>query len=134
MTLKVKKGSPVYVAPACAGSEERSDHFGSYVRSISLRFCKRLFPGLEPMTSWSQGNSFTAAQGLASTSYSKELVSDKLLTSTIKKFQYLSPTVTQTSVYILRFVCALQFMIRNILLASLIEAHNHYSVLKPGDN
>jgi hypothetical protein len=24
----------------------------------------RLFPGLEPMTSWSQGNSFTAAPGL----------------------------------------------------------------------
>jgi hypothetical protein len=44
--------SPVHVAPACIGS----DHFGSYVRSISLHFYKRLFPGLEPMTSWSQGN------------------------------------------------------------------------------
>jgi hypothetical protein len=40
-----------------------SNHFGSYVRSISLHFCKRLFPGLEPMTSWSQGNNFIAAPG-----------------------------------------------------------------------
>jgi hypothetical protein len=32
----------VHVAPACAGS----DHFGSYVCSISLHFCKRLFLGL----------------------------------------------------------------------------------------
>jgi hypothetical protein len=40
-----------------------SNHFGSYVRSISLHFCKRLVPGLEPMTSWSQGNSFIAAPG-----------------------------------------------------------------------
>jgi hypothetical protein len=37
----------VHVTPACAESEEGSDHFGSYVRSISLHFCKRLFPGLE---------------------------------------------------------------------------------------
>jgi hypothetical protein len=59
-----KKGSPVHVAPACAGSGEGSDHFVSYVRSLSLHFCKRLFLGLEPMTSWSQGNSFTAAPGL----------------------------------------------------------------------
>jgi hypothetical protein len=36
----------------------------SYVRSFSLHFCKRLFLGLEPMTSWSQGRSFTAAPGL----------------------------------------------------------------------
>jgi hypothetical protein len=50
------KGSPVHVAPACTGSRERSDHFGSYVRSLSLHFYKRLFPVLEPMTSWSQGN------------------------------------------------------------------------------
>jgi hypothetical protein len=58
------KGSLVHVAPACAGSGEGSDHFGSYVRNISLHFCKRLFPGLELMTSWSQGNNFTAAPGL----------------------------------------------------------------------
>jgi hypothetical protein len=32
----VHKGSPVHVAPACAGPREGSDHFGSYVRSFSL--------------------------------------------------------------------------------------------------
>ena len=52
------KGSPVHVAPACTRSGEGSDHFGSIVRSLSLHFCKRLFPGLEPVTSWSQGSSF----------------------------------------------------------------------------
>jgi hypothetical protein len=31
-----------------------------------MHFCKRLFPGLEPMTSWSKGNSFTAAPGSSS--------------------------------------------------------------------
>jgi hypothetical protein len=46
----------MHVAPACAGSREGSDRFGSYVRSLSLHFCKSLFLGLEPMTSWSQGN------------------------------------------------------------------------------
>jgi hypothetical protein len=50
----------VHIAPACAGS----DHFGSYVHSLSLHFYKRLFPGLEPMTTWSQGNNFTAATWL----------------------------------------------------------------------
>jgi hypothetical protein len=59
-----KKGSPVHVAPAYAGSGEGSDHFGSYVCSLSLHFYKRLFSGLEPMTSWSQGNNFTAMPGL----------------------------------------------------------------------
>jgi hypothetical protein len=54
----------VHVAPACARSGEGSDHFGSYVHSFSLHFCKSLFPGLEPMTSWSQGNSFTVVRGL----------------------------------------------------------------------
>jgi hypothetical protein len=49
----------VHVAPAYAGSGEGSDHFGSYVHSISLHFCKSLFPRLEPMISWSQGNNFT---------------------------------------------------------------------------
>jgi hypothetical protein len=58
------KGIPVHVAPTCAESGEGSDHFGSYVLNLSLHFCKRLFLGLEPMTSWSQGNSFTAALGL----------------------------------------------------------------------
>ena len=56
--IKIKKGSPGAVAPACAGSGEGSDHFGSLVRSLSLHFCKRLFPGLEPVTSWSQGSNF----------------------------------------------------------------------------
>ncbi len=66
-TLSCKRkwiGQPGARSPACAGSGEGSDHFGSYIRSLSLHFCKRLFPGLEPMTSWSQGNSFTAAPGL----------------------------------------------------------------------
>jgi hypothetical protein len=43
--IRLVSGSPVHVAPACAGS----DHFGSDVCSLSLHFCKRLFPGLEPM-------------------------------------------------------------------------------------
>jgi hypothetical protein len=55
-----QKSNLVHVAPACAGS----DHFGSYIRSLSLHFYKRLFLGLEPMTSWSQGNDFTAVPGL----------------------------------------------------------------------
>ena len=59
-----KLANLVHVAPACAGSREGSDHFGSIVRSLSLHFCKRLFPGLEPMTSWSQGSSFTTAPRL----------------------------------------------------------------------
>jgi hypothetical protein len=41
-------GSPVHVAPACAGFGKESGHFRSYVRSISLHFGKRLFPELEP--------------------------------------------------------------------------------------
>jgi hypothetical protein len=48
----VKKGSPLHVGPTCIGSREGSDHFGSYARSLSLNFCKRLFPGVELMTSW----------------------------------------------------------------------------------
>jgi hypothetical protein len=61
----------VHVAPTCAGSGEGSDHFGSYVRSIFLYFCKR-FPGLEPTTSWSQGNNFTTVPG--SPSFNKKSV------------------------------------------------------------
>jgi hypothetical protein len=63
MTI-LKKGSPVHVTPACAQSGEGSNHFGSYVRNLSLHFCKKLFLGLEPTTSWSQGNSSTAAPEL----------------------------------------------------------------------
>jgi hypothetical protein len=29
-----------------------------------VHLCKKLFPGLEPMTLWSNGNNFTAASGL----------------------------------------------------------------------
>jgi hypothetical protein len=47
----IKKGSPVHVAPACIPSKEGSDHFMSYVHNLSLHFYKRLFLGLEPMTS-----------------------------------------------------------------------------------
>jgi hypothetical protein len=54
----------VHIAPAYAESGEGSDHFGSYVCSLSLYFCTRLFPAHEPMTSWSQGNRFTIAPGL----------------------------------------------------------------------
>jgi hypothetical protein len=54
----------VNVAPSCVGSREGSDHFESYIHSLSLHFCKRLFPRLEPMTSWSKGNNFTAVSGL----------------------------------------------------------------------
>jgi hypothetical protein len=48
MLSYIKKGSPVHIALACAGFGEGSDHFRSYVRSISLHLCKRLFPGFEP--------------------------------------------------------------------------------------
>jgi hypothetical protein len=58
--LLLKKGTPVHVAPPCTGP----DHFGSSVRSLSQHFCKMLFLGIELMTSWSQGSSFTAAPGL----------------------------------------------------------------------
>jgi hypothetical protein len=51
LILIIKKGSLVHVAPACTRSREGSNHFGSYVCNISLHFCKRLFRGLEPMTS-----------------------------------------------------------------------------------
>jgi hypothetical protein len=60
---KNKKGSLMHIAPAYAGFGEGSNYFGSYVHSLSLHFCKRLLE-LEPMTSWSQGNSFTTAPGL----------------------------------------------------------------------
>jgi hypothetical protein len=44
------KGSPVHVAPTCAGSREWSNHFGSYVYRLSVHFYNRLFPGLEPVS------------------------------------------------------------------------------------
>jgi hypothetical protein len=54
----------MHIAPACTGSGEGSDHFRSYVRSLSMHFGRRLLPGLELMTSWSQGNNITVAPGL----------------------------------------------------------------------
>jgi hypothetical protein len=65
LLVSIKKGSPVHVVPTCVGSGEGSDRFGSYVRSLSLHLCNRLFLGLEPMISWSQGNNFTTAPGTA---------------------------------------------------------------------
>jgi hypothetical protein len=62
------------VAPACTGSEEGSDHFGSHVHSLSLHFYKRLFPRLESMTSWSQGNNFTTTAQLNDTEIVKAWV------------------------------------------------------------
>jgi hypothetical protein len=44
----MNKGSPVHVTPAYEGSKEGSDHFGSYVRSLSMHFYNRLFLGLKP--------------------------------------------------------------------------------------
>jgi hypothetical protein len=38
--------------PGACRSREGSDHFRSYVYSLSLYFCKRLFLGHEPMTSF----------------------------------------------------------------------------------
>jgi hypothetical protein len=64
MEYQSKRGSPMHVAPGCVGSDEGPGHFGFYAHSLSLYFCKTLFPGIEPMTSWSQGNNFTAAPGL----------------------------------------------------------------------
>jgi hypothetical protein len=53
----LEKGSPVHVAPACAGSGKGPTTLGLMYTTF---FYKGLFPGLDPMTSWSQGNSFTA--------------------------------------------------------------------------
>jgi hypothetical protein len=64
-----KKGSLVHVPPACAVFGDGSNNFGSYVRNLSLHFCKMLFSGLETMTSWSQGNNFTAAPWLLFNGY-----------------------------------------------------------------
>jgi hypothetical protein len=58
------KGQPVHIDPPYEGPGEGPDHFGSYIRNISLHFCKRLFSELEPMTLWSQANNFTFALGL----------------------------------------------------------------------
>nr|XP_033508317.1 uncharacterized protein LOC117273294 [Nicotiana tomentosiformis] len=38
----------------------RAEPQGSIIRSLTLHFCKRLFPRLEPVTAWSHGNNFTS--------------------------------------------------------------------------
>jgi hypothetical protein len=53
----------MHVAPVCTGS----NHFVSYVQPFPtfLQEAGQIpLTGLEPMTSWSQGDSFTAAPGL----------------------------------------------------------------------
>ena len=58
---KKKGGSPSARSSRLRRVRGRVRPLGSFVRSLSLHFCKRLFPGLEPVTSWSQGSSFTTA-------------------------------------------------------------------------
>jgi hypothetical protein len=41
----------MHVALTCAGYKEGSNHFESYVRSLSLHFYKSLFSGFKYMTS-----------------------------------------------------------------------------------
>ena len=59
-----KKGSPSARSSRLRRVRGRVRPLGSFVRSLSLHFYKRLFPGLEPVTSWSQGSSFTTAPRL----------------------------------------------------------------------
>jgi hypothetical protein len=47
---RLKKGSSVHVAPVYAGSEKGSEYFRSYIRNLSLHFCKMLFLELEHTT------------------------------------------------------------------------------------
>jgi hypothetical protein len=49
--IRSKKGQPGARSYPLHMVQGRSDHFGSYVSSLSLHFCKRLFSKLEPMTS-----------------------------------------------------------------------------------
>jgi hypothetical protein len=46
------------VAILMQGSEKGPTTLGLCTQGLSLHFCKRLFLGLEPMTAWSQANSF----------------------------------------------------------------------------
>jgi hypothetical protein len=56
---KEKKRQPRCMKlPLCAGSGEGLDHLGSLYAALPYNFCNRLFPRLEPVTSWSQGDSF----------------------------------------------------------------------------
>jgi hypothetical protein len=59
------KGSPVHEAPALRGVRGRvGTTWGLMYTAFPCKFCKRLFPRLEPMTSRSQGDSFTTAPRL----------------------------------------------------------------------
>ena len=84
-------GSPVHEAPACAGFGEGSDHFGSFVRSLSLHFCKRLFPGLEPVTihPWPHGHKATALPLLHS-------IALKFILPWLPYYQYMFPPYLHT--------------------------------------
>jgi hypothetical protein len=44
---RIIKVSLAHAAPSCAGSGAGPGHFGFYVRTLSLHFCKILFSGLE---------------------------------------------------------------------------------------
>ncbi|KAF3660740.1 hypothetical protein FXO38_12053, partial [Capsicum annuum] len=55
-----KKGSPVHKVTAMRGVRGRAPPQGCIVRSLTLHFCQRLFPRLEPLTSWSYDNNFTS--------------------------------------------------------------------------
>jgi hypothetical protein len=59
------KGSLMHVAPACTRSAEGSDHFRSYVHSLSLYFYKRLFPGIVLQWLFIVGNNVVTLSCLA---------------------------------------------------------------------
>jgi hypothetical protein len=44
--------------PVCAGPGKGQTTWGLCTQPFPANFCKRLFPRLEPVTSWSQGGSF----------------------------------------------------------------------------
>ncbi|KAK4358881.1 hypothetical protein RND71_021110 [Anisodus tanguticus] len=59
--LHLKGAARCIKLPLCAGSAEGPDHKVLYniVCRLTLHFCRRLFPRLEPMTFWSHGSNFT---------------------------------------------------------------------------
>jgi hypothetical protein len=74
----IQKGS--LVLPLAQGPRKDLDTLG-HVRSLPLHFCKRLFPGLEPMTLSSQANSFTAAPRLPFKAINTPIYDEKYLVS-----------------------------------------------------
>jgi hypothetical protein len=52
----------MHIAPAYAGPGEGYARFWSYVCNISLYFCKRLFLGLEPITSGHKATFYRCAK------------------------------------------------------------------------